>query len=37
MCVVGAGTVHYAWEEFGIIATALHLEPEAQDAIFLCV
>ena len=37
MRVVGAGTVHYAREEFGIIATALHLEPEAQDAIFLCV
>lgn len=36
-CVVGAGTVHYGWEEFDIIATALHWEPEAQDAISLCV
>ena len=36
-CVVGAGTVHYGWEEFDIIATALHWDPEAQDAISLCV
>ena len=36
-CVVGAGAVHYAWEEFGIIAAALRSEPDAQDAFSVCL